>query len=360
MKTSVDRVSYYQELLSNSSYFKLVCGAGNEDANEVKQLTYIYTLAGCNGFDVSASPRIVTACMEGIDNAIKISNRIFSPITNRPIITVSVGMPGDHHVRKAFITDSCIKCNLCIPSCPTDAITNSLDILENLCIGCGNCESACPSSINAINYKHDFKELKQVLPQCVLAGAESIELHAGVPNDETTLEEWLTVCDSLPHGMLSMCLDRYHMSNVHLLERIQMAHKYAGERLIIQADGIPISGSKNDFNSTLQAISIADIINKELKLKDRKFRKLPILISGGTNMHTGNLARQFKVPFSGIAIGTHARKIVKEHLSSIVIGEENVALHHAVNAANELIENNLRGIKNNQNKPNNSLLELFE
>ena len=45
----------------------------------------------------------------------------------------------------------------------------------------------------------------------------------------------------------------------------------------------PMSGGRDDFNTTLQAVSIADIINKELKLKDKHFSKLPVLISGGTN-----------------------------------------------------------------------------
>ena len=54
-----DRFSLYMDLLQSSSYFKLVCGAGNEDKNEVEYLTYVYTLAGCAGFDVSASPEIV-------------------------------------------------------------------------------------------------------------------------------------------------------------------------------------------------------------------------------------------------------------------------------------------------------------
>ena len=64
------RFGLYMDLLQSSNYFKLVCGAGNEDKNEVEYLTYIYTLAGCAGFDVSASPEIVKAAKKGIDAAI--------------------------------------------------------------------------------------------------------------------------------------------------------------------------------------------------------------------------------------------------------------------------------------------------
>ena len=53
------RFGLYKDLLSQSNYFKLVCGAGNEDKAEVEYLSYVYTLAGCAGFDVSASPEIV-------------------------------------------------------------------------------------------------------------------------------------------------------------------------------------------------------------------------------------------------------------------------------------------------------------
>ena len=106
-------------------------------------MSYIYTLAGCSGFDVSAKPEIVQACKEGIDRAWKHSTQFFKN-EYKPFVTVSVGMPGDHHVRKAIITDGCVTCNLCIPVCPTDAIPNNLIIDHSLC-GCGNVSSLSAS-----------------------------------------------------------------------------------------------------------------------------------------------------------------------------------------------------------------------
>ena len=339
-KNIQDRFGLYKDLLNTSRYFKLVCGAGNEDKDEVEYLTYIYTLAGCAGFDVSASPEIVTSAKKGIFAAIEKSKALKIEIPLIPFITVSVGMPGDHHVRKALITDDCVSCNLCIPSCPTDAIPNNLVIIDQLCIGCGNCESVCPPAASAIKYKHNSKELLSILPKCVEAGADSIELHAGVPDDDSTMQEWKVVSESVPNGMISMCLDRKHLSNKMLLERIIAAHNIADDRLIIQADGIPMSGGTDDFNTTLQAVSIADFINKNLKDKERKFKNLPVLISGGTNSFTGNLARECDVGFNGITIGTHARKIISstrkkpESLS-------NEELNQAINKAKSLIQINL-------------------
>tara|TARA_B100001250_G_C19753418_1_gene768917 strand:+ start:435 stop:1469 length:1035 start_codon:yes stop_codon:yes gene_type:complete len=336
------RFGLYKDLLASSNYFKLVCGAGNEDKDEVEYLTFIYTLAGCAGFDVSANTEVVKAARKGIDQAFEKACELQIPLPFIPFVTVSVGMPGDHHVRKAVITQDCVSCNLCIPTCPTDAIPENLVIISDLCIGCGNCEAACPPVANAITYNHNAKELLAILPECIKAGAESIELHSGVPDDDSTLKEWKVVSESVPNGMISMCLDRKHLSNDALIDRIKAAHEIADDRLIIQADGIPMSGGTDDFNTTLQAVSIADTINKELKVKEPGFKRLPILISGGTNTYTGSLARQCGVSFNGITIGTHARKVISMFRSkpSILNNDE---INEAVFSAKKLIELNLLG-----------------
>jgi len=113
------RFQVMESLLLNSKYFKLVCGAGNEDADEVRKLAFIYTLAGAKGMDVSANTGVVKACSEGIDMAFGKASEFGLDLEIRPFIMVSVGMPGDHHVRKSIIhLGSCVKCNLCIPVCP--------------------------------------------------------------------------------------------------------------------------------------------------------------------------------------------------------------------------------------------------
>ena len=105
---------------------------------------------------------------------------------------------------------------------------------------------------------------------------------------------------------------------------------------------IPMSGGIDDFNTTLQAVSIADFINKDLKEKEKKLSNLPILISGGTNSFTGQLARQCEVKFNGITIGTHARKVISiyEKAPSLLTNED---LLKAVSKAKNLIKINLYG-----------------
>lgn len=321
------RFKQMQSLLDSGKYFKLVCGAGNEDAEEVKRLTVLYALAGAKGLDVSANINVVKACMKGIDLAFNLAKEFGIPLSIRPFIMVSVGMPGDHHVRKSYINlDTCLKCDLCIPVCPTDAIPKELIVIKDKCIGCGNCSAICPKS-DIIHYEHNNRELASLLPACLAAGAEQIELHAAVSDDTAIMQEWQLVSDINPDGHISMCLDRLHLSNFAFEERVRKAKEIAGERLIIQSDGYPMSGGEDDFNTTLQAIATADVLNKRFNMKLRKTKNVLIykrenevdqLLSGGTNSLTAILADQMGVKFQGVSLGTFARKIVKD-----VINNEN-------------------------------------
>jgi len=335
------RFEAMRSLLNEGRYFKLVCGAGNENREEVRKLAFVYALGGATGFDVSATPDIVRACVEGIERAYALAPELGRTIPIRPFITVSVGMSGDHHVRKAHIIESCVDCGKCIPVCPTDAISANYRVIRELCIGCGNCEAVCPPKVAAVRYEHNGKLLGDLLPKCLAAGAENIELHAAVPGDDDILAEWKVVCEAQPNHFVSMCLDRFHLSNLHLMQRIKAAWEIAGERTVIQADGVPMSGGADDFNTTLQAIAIADVIQKNLKDKERAFRSLPILLSGGTNGKTGEMARLCGVPYQGVSIGTHARKIVKAMIFHPNFDDDHAAIKAAVAAAEDLVMRNL-------------------
>lgn len=337
----MNRVDELRTLFAKGQYFKLVCGAGNEDAEEVRRLSTIYTLGGAVGLDVSASPNIVSACKSGINLAFNLAPQLGIELSTRPFIKVSVGMPGDHHVRKAFIIDECVKCNLCIPVCPTAAIPDSLEIIREKCIGCGLCEVACPPKVDAIRYEHNDKDLSSLLPECIEAGAENIELHAAVLSNQSIMDEWQVVSTSQPNHFISMCVDRLNLSDEALISRIYAAKEIAGDRLMIQADGIPMGGTGDNYQTTLQAVAIADLIQRKIKHKDVKFKDLPILLSGGTNSKTAALAKLNDIQFCGVAIGTHARSIVQSSIDSFIqnrdFDEDLASLTAAVSVAKSLV-----------------------
>ena len=100
-----------KKILQSGDCFKMICGAGNEDPAYVKKLALIYTLAGAKILDVSCNVDVIKHAMEGIDLAFSLSKTLGVEIEDRPFIMASVGMPGDHHVRKSYIDpDKCIGC----------------------------------------------------------------------------------------------------------------------------------------------------------------------------------------------------------------------------------------------------------
>jgi len=330
------RYEELRDIFEQRRYFKVVCAAGNEDYEEVRRLALVYTLAGATGIDLSAHPGIVEAGVKGIDQAFSQAGALGVVIPHRPYVMVSVGLKGDPHVRKAMILkELCSACESCQEACEQSAITADYEVMAARCIGCGACSEVClTEAVGFYTRKVDFQE---ILPQCLKAGAENIELHAAVPDDQAVMRDWQIVASLVPDNFISMCVDRSHLSDHHLANRIRQAKEVAGDRLIIQADGIPMSGSRNDYLTTLQAVAISEVIQRT---------KTPLMLvaSGGTNQKTGTLAKLCEVELHGISVGTFARKLVKQELSHPDFDSDPQIVSRAVNLAKNLIDCNLSQI----------------
>jgi len=279
----------FKNFLDNGNCFKLVCGAGNEDISSIKKLIEIYHKAGCRFFDLCAKPEILIAAKETLQG-------------KQAFFCVSVGIEGDPHFKKARIDISkCEKCAKCIEICPQKAILNQA-VDQTKCIGCAKCIDICPS--NAIKTEKYSKNPEEILPPLIEIGIDCIELHAIGKNTNEIIQKWQTI-NSLYNGFLSICADRSSLGDKDLISLVKtLTNSRLPYTTIIQADGAPMSGGKDDFNSTLQAVATAELFQKT-DLKTYLF------ISGGTNSKSARLASLTDVKIQGIAIGSYARKIAE-------------------------------------------------
>jgi len=331
----MNRFAILKSLFEQRKVFKLVCGAGNEDPEEVRRLSMVYTLAGALIHDVSANPDIVKAAAKGIDDAYTLSNNFKIDIKIRPYINVSIGIKGDPHIRKAYInTEKCIGCGKCAVICRQGSIISKGEWLveDYRCIGCGDCENVCPA--NAINFIFKRPDFQKILPECIDAGCEIMELHAVSEDDEAVMNDWLLLNEIIRDNFISVCLDRSLLSNTHLIKRIKKMYEITPDRMIVQADGVPMSGEGDDFNTTLQAVACADIVIKS---------GIPVivLILGGTNSKSGILAKQCGVSAHGISVGSYARKILRPFIKNENFMHDKDLIKQSIEIAQNLVKSNL-------------------
>lgn len=319
-----------KDLLDKKQCFKLVCGAGNEDAIEVERLVTIYSKAGCMFFDVCAKPEIVDAAKRGLKNA---------GIEKDRYLCVSVGIDGDPHITKAVINqEKCIKCGKCMTVCPHDAIIedNTFSVKKERCIGCTQCAKQCP--VNAIEMVTQLQDYKEILPKLVAKGLDCIEFHA-ISEDESDVDEkWQQIMDHFD-GMLCISIDRSVLGDIKLKQRVErMLSKRNPFTTIIQADGIAMSGSNDEFGTTLQAVATAQLFQNA---------KMPayIMMSGGTNTKSAELAKMCDVHPHCIAVGSYARKIIKEYLTQDDILTNEKSMAEAVKIAKNLIDVSMENMR---------------
>ncbi|MBE7708976.1 MAG: 4Fe-4S dicluster domain-containing protein [Cyanobacteria bacterium SIG32] len=320
-----------KDILEQRKGFKLVCGAGNEDAQEVEKLVTIYSKAGCPFFDVCAKPEIVDAAKKGLKNAGIKENRY---------LCVSVGISGDPHITKAYIDqDKCKKCGKCKIVCPHNAIIelDKYKVKKERCLGCTLCAKSCPH--NAITMEAKLIDYKEVLPELIQKGIDCIEFHA-ISTDEIDVDEKWEQINELYDGMLCISLDRSELGDKKLKARVERLIKNREPySTIIQADGVAMSGNNDEFGTTLQAVATAQLFqNANMSAY--------IMMSGGTNTKSTELAKMCGVKPHCLAVGSYARKIVKEYLMMDDLLQNEKAMSEAVKIAKSLIDISLENMQN--------------
>lgn len=308
-----------REFLDEKNVFKLICGAGNKNISEITKLTALYAAAGCRFFDLNASIDAVRAAKKGIELVNK---------KNDCFICVSVGTKDDPHLTKCRIDlKKCISCSSCKDVCIQKAINKEHIIDENKCIGCGKCMEKCTAGA-IIRYSKEVS-LENILPDLIKEGIDCVEYHAISDNDEEVMQDWAIIV-KIFNGVTSVCLDRSKLGNERLIERLRAMKNLCVNTFMVQADGAPMSGGKDDFRTTLQAVATADIVEKA--------QITPyILMSGGTNSKTMELARKCDINVCGFAVGSFARKIVREYIENENFLTDKELFNKALKVAKELV-----------------------
>lgn len=308
-----------KDLLETKHCFKLVCGAGNEDVEDIRRLVYIYALAGCRFFDLSANEEVIDAAFDALEKA-----KVYDAY-----LCVSVGIKNDPHVNKAVIDyDKCVNCGACESVCPQGAIQGA-KVKKEKCVGCDRCWKVC--SRGAISYISEEKDLREVLPLIVSKNIDCIEFHVMGTDENEIYSKWKYITDNFD-GILSICTSRGKLSDEGLVDRIKtMIQNKKPYSVIVQADGFPMSGGDDDYKSTLQAVATAEIVQNE---------KLPVylMLSGGTNGKTTELARMCGISYNGVAIGSYARKIVKHFVERSDFWTNPQVVEGALDVAKPLVD----------------------
>ena len=309
------------DLFKEKRCFKLICGAGNEDIDEVEKLCYLYSISGANFFDVCAKPDVLLAAKRGLERA-GIDDRY---------LCISIGAESDKHFCKAKIDESiCSNCSVCKNVCNQGAIEIENfrhKINEKRCIGCSKCVDACPNgAIDLIQKSTDYKE---ILPPLVDLGLDCVEFH--ILGDEKDLNQKWNEINFMFKGPLSISINRSKLGDEALISLVSdLLKTREPNSVIIQADGIPMSGGADEYKTTLQAISCADLF---LGANLDCF----VMCSGGTNSKTSELAKMCGVQIEGVAIGSYARKIVRDFTKRQDFFENKEVLDNALSISKNLV-----------------------
>lgn len=281
-----------KKLLEGKKGFKLICGAGNENLEEVEKLVAIYAKAGCSFFDLCAGEDVLKSAQKGLDFSIPKEEQ------KKYYFCVSVGTENDPHFKKARINpEKCKRCEQCIKICPQGAINQYFKVVEKKCIGCLKCQKVCKHEAILTTTHHS--------PLTSHLSLSCIELHVSDVSDAE--RNWDYLCKNFD-GMLSICIGRGKLSDEQILSLVKrLVEKREPYTTIIQADGSPMSGGEDDFKTTLQAVATGELIQSA---------NLPVYLtlSGGTNSKTAELSTLCGVDFHGVAVGSYARKIVKKYI----------------------------------------------
>lgn len=305
-----------KDFLSKGKVFKLICGATNNDTEQIEALIKIFSLAGCKFFDVSCTKEAIKAAKKGVLG------------TKNAYICASVGLGDDKHLKKAKINEkNCRKCKKCKEICPQNAIKNE-KINQEKCVGCRMCQTVCPSG--CIFFENANFDIKQAIEIAKEENIDCFELHCSIKDKSSIIKAFEEINEQFDK-IISISIDRSKLGDDEILELLsEFVKSREPYTTIIQAEGCPITGGENTAKATLQTVAFAELIYRQ---------QLPayIFLSGGVNEKSFSVAKACEIEICGISMGSYARKFVKEFLHRDFLKDSKM-MEKAVKTAQNLVK----------------------
>jgi len=314
-----------KDLFSKKNCFKLILGAANTDLYRIERLVAVYAKAGARFFDMAADINAFNAAKKGLDRVVEKEDQ------NNFYFCASIGVNNDQHLSKIRVDhSSCNLCERCIDLCSYGAISikrNTLIIDKNLCFGCKKCLAVCDS----LSLCSENIEINNILPELIHSGIDCIELHVSGESQNEIFGIW-DVLNTIYDGTLSISIGRRDYGDKKLIELIRLMLKDRKPySTIIQADGMPVSGHDDSYKTTLHSVATGEIIQNA---------NLPayLILAGGTNSKTAELAHLCGVYPDGIAVGSYARNLIKEFIDEENLFNDEEIFNKAVERERRLIQ----------------------
>jgi len=280
-------------------------------------------LAGAHVIDLAPQADVIIAANNGVEKAIEFgkADKRFKYNLNPPLLMASIQLDEDPHFRKIDVDRNlCDICGACVKVCPTEAFKinggeGKKDFIYNKerCYGCGICPSYC--HVSALKMTEIKMDPYNTLSEMLLLGLKSIEFHFG-KNYLRIAEIWDQIKDLLKKlELVSFSIGSGLLSDIEVKDAARLCYKLAGSNIILQCDGIPMSGGrgnigKNGHNNDELSLHIAKLIEEE---------KLPVYlqISGGTTELSFENVKKSGLPINGVAIGSYAKKLLIPYIDDV-------------------------------------------
>ena len=228
----------------NSKFYKLDFGIdGIENLDQNYLLVFLSVLTGFSGIDIAAKEENLKITLEAIKKAQKKANELNIKIDPNPLLFVSLGM-------------------------------NQISNLDD----------------NSLLEKIEFLKNHRI---------DIIDIHFNEIDFLSNKKKLDLICTFFKDKIISVNVSRKKLSNVHMIELLKKCFSYSKKNLIIEVEGLRLYD--NDFNDLLQAVSTADIVNKQFIQSSLKYKKIPVIFGDCKDRDIEKLAFKCNVPFNGVS-----------------------------------------------------------